>query len=283
MKRHTITLTFLSLLAVSASCFAQSYGGYPDIPANGVAFASESVLYEPGAGVGAPQDDPTRALGEPDQKTTSLGRLGSLVLSSGDYQFHADGTDEADFYIYEHLQVESWDTYVSTDSNTWLKVEPTFNVKNGVGSVNGYDLDALGSMGSQYQYVKVVDTSNSSGTTSSGSDIDGVVFVSAKYSGASQVVDTDSRNGIVYNLEKHEVTGVIDVKIIDKLGTVEYVPFSSDDSLEPISLSVQGNYDCDDEKDINVLVTRKSDGVQLNIIKNQRGDEIRTIDNSVTN
>lgn len=50
-----------------------------------------------------------------------------------------------------------------------------------------------------------------------------------------------------------------------------------------VALSSQGDCHCDDEKDINVLVTRKSDGVPLNIIKQQDGTAIRIIDNATVN
>jgi hypothetical protein len=281
MNKVFKTAVSLALLSLSASSFAQSYAGYPDIPAKGIAFATGVVSYEPGAGVASPQNDTSRALGEPDLKTTSLGRGGNLVLSTGAMKLTGDGTDAADFYVYEHKEVEAWDTYVSVDNATWVKIVPTSSVKNSTGTVNGYNVDALGSDGTQYQYIKFVDTSNSAGASSAGADIDGVVLTSAKYSGGGLIVDTDSRNGEVFNLEKNQETGAVEVKKIKKDGSVDYIIFSQDDSLDPVALSVQGNFDCDDEKDINVLATRKDTGIQVNIIKDQAGNDIRTIDNSV--
>ncbi|QKN80775.1 cell envelope biogenesis protein OmpA [Scandinavium goeteborgense] len=287
MKNALKAAIGIALVSLSASSFAQVYDGYPDIPADGVGFASQVSSYDVGSGsVQAPQDDPTRALGEPDQATLSLGGGGNVVLSTGDLTLHTDGTDgtdAADFYVYEHKLLESWDTYVSKDNLTWEKIEPVSTQSNSIGNVDGYDLDSLGSDSDGYNYIKLVDTSFSSTTATSGADIDGVVLATAKYSGGGELVDTDSRNGTIYNLEKSKKTGAVDVKKISKDGSVDYIPFSTDDSLEPIALSVQGNFDCDDAKDINVLATRKSDDVPVNIIKDQKGNDIATIDNSITN
>lgn len=94
-------------------------------------------------------------------------------------------------------------------------------------------------------------------------------------------VDTDSRNGTVYNLYQNDATGAVGVKIINKDNSVSYVSFSTDDSLKAIALSLQGDFNCDDEKDINVLAERKADSTQVNIIKQQNGTAIKVIDNSV--
>jgi len=271
-----------SFIATSVSSFAQVYSGYPDIPVKAVGFASEVVLYKVGTDkVISPQNDPARALGEPDQLTVSLGGGGTLVLSTGDLTLFTGGTNAPDFYVYEHNVVEHWDTYVSKDNITWKKIAPASTQSNSTGSVYGYDLDSLGAGTNGYPYIKMIDTSFDASSASSGTDIDAVVLTTAKFSGSGKVIDTDSRNGIVYNLEKSVKTGAVVVKKISKDGHVDYIPFSTDDGLEPIALSVQGDFNCNDEKDINVLVTRKVDNVSLNIIKDQQGNTITTVDNSV--
>ncbi|ECE0486502.1 cell envelope biogenesis protein OmpA [Salmonella enterica subsp. enterica] len=271
----------LSFIFIPTLGFAQSWDGFPDIPATGVGNATAVVLYSPGPGVVAPYNVPENALGYPDEASPSLGRSGELVLSTAPMIITGDKTETADFYVYEATNPESWDTYVSTDNETWVKLASVWSAQNSRGTVKGYDVDSILSGGS-FPYVKLVDTSNSSGNDSAGADINAIVIANAQYTGKGTIVDTDSRNGMVFNLEKDESTGAVNVKRINKDGSVQYINYSTDDSLEPVALSVQGNFDCDDEKDINVLLTRKNDGVPLNIIKDLQGNDIKTIDNSVT-
>jgi hypothetical protein len=280
MRKVFKTAVSLALLSLSASSFAQVYGGYPDIPATSIGNATEIIDFQVGPGVTPGAYPPERTLGLPNGLATPLGRSGSLVLSSLPMSVKGDNTAAADMYVYEHGLYESWDVYVSTDTQTWLKVESVSTATNSVGTVRGYDIDSISS-DTTYPYIKLIDTSNSAGTTTSGADIDGIVIAHAKYNADGSIVDTDSRNGVIYNLLKDSEKGSVSVKIIDKQDVVSYVPFTTDDSLDPVALSVQGNFDCDDEKDINVLATRKDTGIQVNIIKDQAGNDIRTIDNSI--
>lgn len=282
MKTAFTSAICLTLFSISASSFAQSYAGYPDIPATGAAFGTQLMDYNEGPGVTPPSNDPNSAIGEPNNTLVSLGRLGSVTLSTKPMALKGNGTTDADFYIYEGGQYESWDVYVSNDNTNWIKVPPISTATNSTGSVVGYDIDTASTTGS-YSYFKIVDTSNSSGTSSAGADIDSVLLVGADYAGGGEIVDTDSLDGTVFNLEKDKSTGAVDVKKISKDGVVKHIMFSTDDSLEPVALSVQGDYDNNGEKDINALVIRKSDNVPLNIIKDQQGSEIKTIDNSVIN
>lgn len=287
MKKTVIALMCL----VTTSVFAQSYQGYPDIPGNTVGYATQVIEYSPGPGV--KYNDPKFILGEPDYYTNknsfSLGNSGSVVVSFSPFVIKPSGNNAADFYVYEIETYEKWDVFVSNDLKDWLPVKevfkdvtPTSSGAKGRGSVVGYDVDGINATDT-YKYVKIVDTSNSGYPNTPGSDIDAVVVTSALYSGNGIIVDTDSRNGLVYNLMSEQDTGAVGVKIIDKQDGVRYIPFSSDSSLEPIALSVQGNFDCDDEKDINVLAIKSDTKVPLNIIKDQAGKDIRTIDNSVVN
>ncbi|MEG1421297.1 MAG: cell envelope biogenesis protein OmpA [Citrobacter sp.] len=271
----------MALVTMSASSFAEAIANYPDIPATIAGTTHSYVDWNPGEGTASPHNDPQHAVGLPDDYSTALGRSGEIVLSTAPSILTGDTTAAADFYVYEGAEYESWDTYVSKDNLTWVKLDSVWNDSNSQGTVKGYDVDSITS-GGEFTYIKIIDTSNSAGSTSSGTDVDGIALASVKYSGTGQIVDTDSRNGVVYDLFKDGASGAVAVKKISKDGSVEYIPFSTDDSLEPIALSVQGDFDCDDAKDINVLATRKSDGVQLNIIKDQMGSDIATIDNSVT-
>nr|WP_159465411.1 cell envelope biogenesis protein OmpA [Scandinavium goeteborgense] len=283
----------IALVSLSASSFAQSYEGYPDIPGTTVGYATQVMDYQPGPGVGEDYQHTEDTLGQPNYYTEgnsfALGQGGSLVLAFTPFEIKPSGTSESDFYVYEVNTYEPWDAYVSNDMINWVKATPSFSDttdesggSKGRGSVVGYDIDAI-SPTTNYKYVKIVDTSNSTFTNTAGSDIDAVLTTSGQYTGGGTIVDTDSRNGMVFNLEKDKATGAVDVKKISKDGSVEHIMFSEDDSLDPIALSVQGNFDCDDAKDINVLATRKSDDVPVNIIKDQQGNDIATIDNSITN
>lgn len=295
MKKTFKAVIGITLCSLSAASFAQSYTGYPDIPGSAVGTAAKIMSYSPGTGVSSDRQQTETVLGAPDFYTQSehipfsLGNSGNIVLSFYPYSIKPSGSSEADVYVYEEGAYDSWDAYVSNDQENWTKLTAVFsdvtstdpdNVDPTRGSVVGYDVDLLSSTAS-YKYLKIVDTSNTTDAPTAGSDIDAVVVTSAQYSVGGTLVDTDSRNSTVYNLEKDQTTGAIDVKKISKDGSVQHIMFSDDDSLDPIALSVQGNFDCDDEKDINVLATRKSDGVQLNIIKDQAGNDITTIDNSV--
>ncbi|PXB02404.1 MULTISPECIES: cell envelope biogenesis protein OmpA [Pectobacterium] len=290
MKKYVIALICL----FSVSAFAETYKGYPDILGTAVGFATEVVSYTPGPKVSSSFKEPKRALGAPNryssgEATFSLGAEGSVVLRFSPYAIKKSGTADADFYVYEVGTYESWDAYVSNDGSEWIKATPVFqdinpapgNVTTNRGSVVGYDVDVIDSTFDSYSYLKIVDTSLSTYTNSPGADIDAVVVTSAKALGSEVFVDTDSRNGTVYNLYQNDATGAVGVKIINKDNSVSYVSFSTDDSLKAIALSLQGDFNCDDEKDINVLAERKADSTQVNIIKQQNGTAIKVIDNSV--
>lgn len=279
---------------LSSSVFAQSYTGYPDIPGTAQAYATKVVSYSPGPGVASGYNVPAHALGAPNyfsenETAFALGPSGNVVLSFEPMAIKKGGNSDADFFVYEEAVYDSFEAYVSTDGTNWQKAPVAFQDINPTpqgsattrGSVLGFDVDSLTSASGTFPYVKIVDTSKSTGGNAPGADIDAVVVTSAQAAGNDVLVDTDSRNGVVYDLYQNDVTGAIGVKIINKNNAVKYVPFSTDNSLQAIALSLQGDFNCDDQKDINVLATRKSDSVQLNIIKQQDGVDIKTIDNSV--
>lgn len=288
-------IIFAVACLLSTSAFAQSYQGYPDIPGSAQGYATKVVSYTPGSGVANGYNVPAHALGAPNyfsenEQAFALGPGGNVVLSFEPLAIIKNGTNAADFFVYEEAVYESFDAYVSNDGLTWIKAPVAFQDINPTpsgqattrGSVIGFDVDSLASTTGSFAFVKVVDTSRTTGGNAPGADIDSVVVTSAENLGFDVLVDTDSRNGVVYDLYQNSSTGSVGVKIIDKNNTVNYVPFSSDASLQAIALSVQGDFNCDDQKDINVLATRKSDSVEVNIIKQQDGVAIKTIDNGVT-
>ncbi|MCU5772841.1 cell envelope biogenesis protein OmpA [Erwiniaceae bacterium BAC15a-03b] len=291
MKNAIFAFTCL----LSTSVFAQSYTGYPDIPGTAQGYATKVVSYTPGSGVASGYNVPAHALGAPNyfsesEQAFALGPGGNVVLSFEPLAIKKNGTNAADFFIYEEAVYDSFDAYVSNDGVNWLKAPVAFQDINPTpsgsattrGSVIGFDVDSLASITGSFALVKIVDTSRTTGGNAPGADIDAVVVTSAENLGSDVLVDTDSRNGVVYDLYQNSVTGAIGVKIIDKNNVVKFVTFSTDASLQAIALSLQGDFNCDDQKDINVLAARKSDNVQLNIIKQQDGTALKTIDNSVT-
>lgn len=159
-----------------------------------------------------------------------------------------------------------------------LKLNRGFLSGNNIVMIRGYDLDKAKL--ANYHYIKIVDTSNESGSKSAGADIDAIVLANSVSSEQSKVIDTDSRNGLVFNLEKNKNNQSIGVRIIDNANSVRYINYSSDESLIPIALSVQGDFNCDDIKHINVLAIRQEDGVAINIIRDMNGNSVRVVDNS---
>lgn len=285
---------FVVACMLTSSAFAQSYTGYPDIPGTAQAYATKVVSYSPGPGVASGYNQPSHALGAPNyfsenETAFALGPSGNVVLSFEPLAIKKGGNANADFYVYEEAVYDSFDAYVSTDSTNWQKAPVVFQDINPTpqgaattrGSVLGFDVDSLTSSDGTFTYVKIVDISKSTGGNAPGADIDAVVLTSAQAAGKNVLVDTDSRNGVIYDLYQNDVTGAIGVKIIEKNDSVRYVPFSTDNSLQAVALSLQGDFNCDDQKDINVLATRSNDSVQFNILKQQDGTSIKIIDNAV--
>ncbi|QKN80776.1 cell envelope biogenesis protein OmpA [Scandinavium goeteborgense] len=280
MKNALKAVLGITLVSLSVSSFAQQYEDYPEVPGVGLAYATSGEFFP---GPGTIVTSPDNALGVPDDNAVPLGDGGTLILGFDPFVITGDKTSAPDFSIIEQSEREIFSVFISADKENWIEVKPVYKEYNSAGSTYGFDVDAVEGQENQYKYVKLVDASFSAGSSYAGADIVGAVVTSGKYVGGGVVVDTDSRNGIVYNLEKDKSSGVVDVKKIGKDGSVQHIMFSDDDSLDPIALSVQGNFDCDDAKDINVLATRKADDVPVNIIKDQQGNDIATIDNSVTN
>lgn len=285
-------LILMLACAFSVSAMADTYTTYKAVPEITTGYAKSVVQYNPGegaSGIGAVTDNILGAPDDPNSGTSapykflSLGKGGNVIVEMS-VPLQADGTSAKELYVFESRTYETFDVYISDDQTTWKKLAISGSaIQDGPGSWVGFNLDGQVTAGQSYRYVRIVDTGNQGSTLTGtyGADIDAVISTATSPSQASyKYIDTDSRNGKVYDLYQNIGTGAIGVKIIDKDNKVTYVPFSTDGSLDAVALSLQGDFNCDDQKDINVLATRKSDSVQLNIIKQQDGTAIRTIDNS---
>lgn len=270
----------LLFLFISTPCFAASIAGYPDIPVDTpVGYATGTVDFTPGPGTVSPYNNTDFALGAPNDQATSLGRGGDIILSMNPMTLVGGKTSDPDFYVYEYKVYNSFNVFISTDNSNWIELPESSSSTNSTGTVKGYDIDSLGI--GPYNYLKIVDTSNEAGNSSAGADIDGVILAHGESSGTSTIVDTDAVKGITYNLEKNDEDNTIDVKIIDADNAVRYIGFSDTDELKPIALSVQNDYNGDNENDLDVLVLDKTSSHYLNIVKSQKGADIKTIDNSL--
>ncbi len=281
MKFVALALTMAAPMAAQAA----QYSTYADSPGVAVGFAEEVVTYNPGPGafgVGANQPD---VLGEPNGTSLSLGKKGDVTLKIGPNALKADGSSMIDLYVYEAGWWDSFDVYLSANGTTFTKLTPTTNARaaRNTGSWVGFNIDGQVDSLLSYPYVKIVDTSNSTSTVpgTDGADIDGIMITSAASPVGNYVMhDTDMLGGNTYNLYQDGDTGAVGVKVITTQGAVAYIPFSDDDTLEPIALSVQSDVNNDGTNDLNVLVSRKADNAQLNIYRSLDGTLIRTIDNS---
>lgn len=289
MKKLILMLT----CTFSVSAMADTYMTYKSVPGITTGYAKSVVQYNPGEGASGIGVITENILGVPDDPNTgttapfkflSLGKGGNVIVEMS-VALQVDGTSSNELYVFESRSYETFDVYISNDQTAWTKLAASSSaIQDGAGSWVGFNLDGQVPTGQSYRYVRIVDTGKLGSALAGtyGSDIDAVISTAALPSQANyKYIDTDSRNGKVYDLYQNTGTGAIGVKIIDKDNKVTYVPFSTDGSLDAVAISLQGDFNCDDEKDINVLAMRKSDSVQLNIIKQQDGTAIRTIVNSV--
>ncbi|MFJ5452142.1 cell envelope biogenesis protein OmpA [Pectobacterium jejuense] len=284
-------LLVIALSFVSAMAFADTYPTYKPFPEITTGFAKRVVEYNPGngaSGIGAITDN---ILGAPDDlnagnqyKFLSLGQAGNVIVEM-DTPLKSDGTSYNELYVFENRTYEKFDVYVSSDLDKWTKLKISTSATSNKGSWVGFNLDGQVENGQMYPYVKVVDTGKMGSTIPGtfGADIDALVSTAISPSDASyKYYDTDSLNGKVFNLYQNTTNGAIGIKLIRNDSTVSYIPFSFDNSLEPVAISVQSDFNGDGEMDMNVLATNTVDNVQVNIIKQQDGTAIKTIDNSVT-
>ena len=135
--------------------------------------------------VGETHSDPTRAMGPPDGKYTSLGRDGHIVVTMGSLFYDGRGPD---IRVYEvgSLQGggdEGFDVYISKAGAQWIKVAT--EVKNDPGTIFA-SIDIFPNLG-PYRYIKIVNRSPRGGSTP-GADIDAIEVLHTKFSVASLVI-----------------------------------------------------------------------------------------------
>lgn len=173
--------TVLVLVAVAMAASnagaqdAATFGGV-EFPQGAISFADRVVSYTSAEGVIAPNDDPTRALGPPDDAgaMVSLGNADSqcqtsLVLEFVDnYLVDVEGND---LWIFEvGPAVEATELFISTDAVNWIaigKVE---------GSTRGADIADFVSPGQKFPFIRLCDFPDgvTSGSPYAGPDITAV-------------------------------------------------------------------------------------------------------------
>lgn len=181
---HLLTTTVgLSLLAARLSAHAVVIGGV-EFPDGAVSFADAVVSYSPGAGVSAPHNVPTKALGVPDytdavdDNYVSLGDTpGELVLRFVDNSLTTSGTAAEDLWIFEiGGAIEPTSVDISKDGLTWIAVGATS------GATSGIDIDAFAGVvpGDKYSFVRLRELAPlQSGSPFAGADIDAVGAISS--------------------------------------------------------------------------------------------------------
>ena len=281
MKNIKLALACLT----SAAANAETYSTYTETPGTAVGFVTSVEEYKPGSGGYGDGAIQSNALGAPNGNYLSLGKSGSAVFKVGPNALKANGTSAIDMYVYEAGWWDSFDVYISANGVSYTKLVPTTTsiASGGSGSWVGFNIDGQVDTVLASPYVKVVDTSNNTSTIpgTDGADIDGIMITSAAAPVGNNVIyDTDMHDGKTYNLYQDKDTGVVGVKVITGAGAVSYLPFSNDNSLAPIAVSVQSDVNGDSINDIDILVTRKSDHAQLNIYRDFSGALIKTVDNS---
>lgn len=162
------------LLTLLASPFMQSeadatvYGGI-DFANGSLSFAGSVVSYIPGPGVTPKYNDPTKALGTPNNTVVELGLGGTLVVKFLDSWLTASGDDTKDLWIFEYAgHVEPTDVFISIDQQDWV------SVGRAAGGSYGIDIDSFAGVvsGQTYSYVKMIDSNVR--ITPDGADIDAV-------------------------------------------------------------------------------------------------------------
>ncbi|MCJ7957319.1 MAG: hypothetical protein MUW57_12400 [Pseudomonas sp.] len=288
MNRKGITMNKLIItLACLLPCaaHAETYSTYAESPGTAAGFITSVVEYNPGTGAFGDGAIQGNATGAPDGKYLSLGKMGNAVFRVGPNALKADGTSAVDMYVYEAGWWDSFDVYLSSNGVSYTKLTPTTTSRasGGSGSWVGFNIDGQVDALLAYPYVKVVDTSNSSSAIpgTDGADVDSIMITSAAAPVGNNVMyDTDMFDGKTYNLYEDVDSGAVGVKVISAGGAVSYIPFSTDNTLTPVAISVQGDVNGDSVNDINVLVTRKADNAQLNIYRDLNGAFLKIVDNS---
>lgn len=174
--RYRSWLSVAALLAVTNTASAEIIGGI-DFPDGERSFADQVVSYTQGGLVGPNHNDPTEALGEPDNGGVSLGREGELVLQFTDNSLTTSGDSTADLHVFEIGPVtELFNLAISTDLNTWI------NIGDVSGQPTSLDIDGVTGVtpSASYSFVRLQDIPpNQSGSPFAEADIDAVGAISS--------------------------------------------------------------------------------------------------------
>ena len=163
----------LGLCAAGRSLEAVDFKGI-DFPGGSISFADDVFDYSPGAGVGGAFANPSRALGEPDDSSMSLGNSGRLVLQFTDNYLTPSGDSSADLWIFELGLFEVVNLAISKNGTDWVGVGPTAEGQ-------GIDIDVLADVhaGERYSYIELIDAGvGATVSDHAGADIDAVGAIS---------------------------------------------------------------------------------------------------------
>lgn len=178
----------------SSASYAATYGGI-EFPGGVESFADAVVSFTPGTNTGVgtptnpgvdgyPYDDPTNALGTPEENNTrfftALGDGGELVLQFTDNFLTTSGDASADLHIFEvGGQIEEFFVAISTDGSSWIDLGLITGQPLPAGSI---DIDGVAGVtqGGLYSYVRLIDSgTNGSLDPWAGADIDAVGAISS--------------------------------------------------------------------------------------------------------
>lgn len=150
------------------------------LPLAELSFADQVVTFTPGDKPSkVPFNNPTKALGEPDYRSTksadfiSIGCDGELIMQFTDNVL----VDVAgpDLYIFEVGPfVEKTELAISQDGSNWLDVGVIEGARSDV------DINSLVGTGEHYNYVRLRNAGKSCGGMHSGADIDAIAAVGAE-------------------------------------------------------------------------------------------------------
>jgi hypothetical protein len=173
-----LTLSAATLLAATSAMAAPTTYSGVTFPDGDISFADAIVNWAPGSDVGAPHDDPTRALGAPDGAHLSLGDGGTVTFQFTDNSLTTSGDATADLHIFEvGAAVETFFVEISTNGSTWISIGTLS------GQPTSIDIDAVAGVtfGAQYSFVRLTDllNTNQTGFPYGEADIDAVGAISS--------------------------------------------------------------------------------------------------------
>ncbi|MCB2108637.1 MAG: PEP-CTERM sorting domain-containing protein [Rhodobacteraceae bacterium] len=178
-RRYSIAkIAAWAALVVSGPAWATptTYSGVT-FPDGDISFADEIVSFNPGADVGAPYNDASRALGAPDGLHLSLGDGGSVIVRFTNNSLTTSGDATPDLHIFEvGAVVEKFNVSISQDLINWIDLGDLS------GQPTSIDIDAVVGVipFAQYSYVRLIDVApNQTGFPYGEADIDAIGAISS--------------------------------------------------------------------------------------------------------